>query len=129
MLRFAKAEDEGDQDGRNAFASADGVLSRTGEQFVAGLIEHALPMTVFATPTVNGYKRYRPYSFAPDRVCWAVENRGALIGFGLGTLSARYFPTIAGSLAFPALAVGVLLLLYSAKRALALRLKVGQRRA
>ena len=38
-----------------------------------------MPMTVFATPTVNGYKRYRPYSFAPDRVCWAVENRGALI--------------------------------------------------
>src|SRR5258708_22112052 len=36
-------------------------------------------MTVFATPTVNGYKRYRPYSFAPDRVCWALENRGALV--------------------------------------------------
>ena len=34
---------------------------------------------LFATPTVNGYKRYRPYSFAPDRVCWAVENRGALV--------------------------------------------------
>jgi glutamine synthetase len=38
-----------------------------------------MPMTVFATPTINGYKRFRPYSFAPDRVCWAVENRGALI--------------------------------------------------
>jgi glutamine synthetase len=38
-----------------------------------------MPMTVFATPTVNGYKRYRPYSFAPDRICWAVENRGALV--------------------------------------------------
>jgi glutamine synthetase len=46
---------------------------------VAGLIEHSMPMTVFATPTVNGYKRYRPYSFAPDRVCWALENRGALV--------------------------------------------------
>ena len=54
-------------------------LSATGRQFVAGLVEHAMPMTVFAAPTVNGYKRYRPYSFAPDRVCWAVENRGALI--------------------------------------------------
>jgi glutamine synthetase len=38
-----------------------------------------MPMTLFAAPTVNGYKRYRPYSFAPDRVCWAVENRGALV--------------------------------------------------
>jgi len=38
-----------------------------------------MPMAVFAAPTVNGYKRFRPYSFAPDRVCWALENRGALI--------------------------------------------------
>jgi glutamine synthetase len=65
--------------GRNVFSSPDEALSQEGRQFVAGLIEHAMPMTVFATPTVNGYKRYRPYSFAPDRVCWAVENRGALI--------------------------------------------------
>ena len=34
---------------------------------------------LFAAPTMTGYKRYRPYSFAPDRVCWAVENRGALV--------------------------------------------------
>jgi glutamine synthetase len=67
------------QDGTNAFASTDDWLSQTGRQFVAGLIEHSMPMTVFATPTVNGYKRYRPYSFAPDRVCWALENRGALV--------------------------------------------------
>ena len=67
------------QDGRNVFSSADEALSGEGRQFVAGLIEHAVPMTVFATPTVNGYKRYRPYSFAPDRVCWGEENRGVLI--------------------------------------------------
>ena len=67
------------EDGQNVFASPDAALSATGRSFVAGLLEHALPMTVFATPTVNGYKRYRPYSFAPDRVGWAVENRGALI--------------------------------------------------
>ena len=67
------------QDGQNAFASDDDYLSVTGRQFVAGLLDHALPMSVFATPTVNGYKRFRPYSFAPDRVCWALENRGALV--------------------------------------------------
>jgi glutamine synthetase len=67
------------QDGRNAFASQDDFLSGVGRQFVAGLLDHALPMAVFATPTVNGYKRFRPYSFAPDRVCWALENRGALV--------------------------------------------------
>ena len=46
---------------------------------MAGLLDHALPMAVFGAPTVNGYKRFRPYSFAPDRVSWAVENRGALV--------------------------------------------------
>src|SRR5258708_4857943 len=67
------------QEGANAFASEDDWLSATGRRFVAGLLEHSMPMAMFATPTVNGYKRYRPYSFAPDRVCWALENRGALI--------------------------------------------------
>jgi glutamine synthetase len=66
-------------DGGNAFASPDDWLSATGRHFVAGLLEHSMPMAVFATPTVNGYKRFRPYSFAPDRVCWALENRGALV--------------------------------------------------
>jgi glutamine synthetase len=66
-------------DGSNTFASPDAPLSALGLQYVAGLLEHALPMSPFSTPTVNGYKRYRPYSFAPDRVCWAVENRGALV--------------------------------------------------
>jgi glutamine synthetase len=66
-------------DGSNAFTSADGPLSDIGRWYVAGLLEHAVPMAVFATPTVNGYKRFRPYSFAPDRVSWAVENRGALV--------------------------------------------------
>ena len=36
-------------------------------------------MTAFATPTINGYTRFQPYSFAPDRISWAVENRGALV--------------------------------------------------
>jgi glutamine synthetase len=66
-------------DRSNAFASADGPLSDIGRWYVAGLLEHTAPMAVFAAPTVNGYKRFRPYSFAPDRVCWAVENRGALV--------------------------------------------------
>jgi len=65
--------------GRNAFTSSSDVLSPAGSSYVAGLLEHAVPSLMFAAPTVNGYKRYRPYSFAPDRVCWAVENRGALV--------------------------------------------------
>lgn len=66
--------------GENAFASTDGQwLSEVGRLFTAGLLEHAMPMTVFTTPTVNGYRRFRPYSFAPDRVTWAMENRGTMV--------------------------------------------------
>ncbi len=68
-----------DTDGANQFRSDRDVLSRTGRQYVAGLLDHAPAMTAIATPTINGYTRFAPYSFAPDRVCWAVENRGALV--------------------------------------------------
>ena len=64
---------------RNAFASGQAPLSDIGMSYVAGLIEHAVPSLPFAAPTINGYKRFRPYSFAPDRVAWAIENRGALV--------------------------------------------------
>ena len=38
-----------------------------------------------------------------------------LIGFGLGILGVRYFPSFVGSLGLPALAVGLLLLLVAVK--------------
>jgi glutamine synthetase len=65
----------------NAFAGTEPGerLSATGMQWIAGLLEHAAAGSVFTTPTVTGYKRYRPDSFAPDRVAWALENRGALL--------------------------------------------------
>ncbi|HEY6538077.1 MAG TPA: glutamine synthetase family protein [Candidatus Dormibacteraeota bacterium] len=67
--------------GGNAFSSQEReeALSPTGRQFAAGILEHAIPMTVFSTPTVNGYKRFKPYSFAPNRVNWALENRGSML--------------------------------------------------
>jgi glutamine synthetase len=54
-------------------------LSKIGQRYLAGLLEHARAACAFATPTINGYKRYRPYSLAPDRVIWGKENRGAML--------------------------------------------------
>lgn len=71
-----------DRAGENAFATsaAEGeVLSTLGRQFVAGILEHTPAASVFSTPTINGYKRYAPHSFAPHKITWATENRGALI--------------------------------------------------
>ena len=64
----------------NAFVSNDKeVLSRMGRHFLAGLLAHARAAATFTTPTINGYKRYRSYSLAPDRVIWARDNRGVMI--------------------------------------------------
>jgi glutamine synthetase len=64
----------------NAFISNDKEpLSRTGRNFLAGLLSHAPAAAAFTTPTVNGYKRYRSYSLAPDRVIWGRDNRGVMV--------------------------------------------------
>ncbi|MDP3078811.1 glutamine synthetase family protein [Bradyrhizobium sp.] len=67
--------------GENAFMTRDGgdVLSAFGRQYLAGLLRHARASTVFTTPTINGYKRYRSYSLAPDRAIWGRDNRGVMI--------------------------------------------------
>jgi glutamine synthetase len=68
-----------DANGGNAFASRDDFLSEAGKRFLAGLLAHARGMCALAAPTLNGYKRYRPYSLAPDRIHWGRDNRGAML--------------------------------------------------
>ena len=58
---------------------ASEVLSPLGQSYLAGLLDYAVPGTVFATPTVNGYRRFRANSLAPDRAGWGYDNRGAMI--------------------------------------------------
>ncbi len=54
-------------------------LSAAGFHFLGGLLAHAHAAAAFTTPTVNGYKRYRPYTLAPDRAVWARDNRGVMV--------------------------------------------------
>src|SRR5262249_22726212 len=54
-------------------------LSPLGRAFVGGLLTHAAAATAFATPTVNGYRRYRPNSLAPDRATWCPDHRGVML--------------------------------------------------
>jgi len=63
---------------RNAFTDPDG-LSSLGQYYLGGLLKHARAASAFTTPTVNGYKRYRSYSLAPDRAIWARDNRGVMM--------------------------------------------------
>ena len=72
--------------------SGTGPLSPPGRQFLAGLLEHALEGVVFGTPTVNGYRRFRPNSLAPDRATWGFDHRGAMVRVlgGPGDPATRY---------------------------------------
>jgi glutamine synthetase len=71
--------------GENAFMAKEGntegdvPLSALGRHYLAGLLQHARASAVFATPTINGYKRYRSYSLAPDRAIWGRDNRGVMV--------------------------------------------------
>jgi len=65
--------------GGNAFMATGELLSPLGRHFLAGLLAHARAAAAFTTPTINGYKRYRAYALAPDRVIWARDNRGVMI--------------------------------------------------
>ncbi len=67
--------------GANAFMSDDPAapLSPVAMNWMAGLLDHARGATIFAVPTLNGYKRFRPYSLAPDRAIWGRDNRGVMI--------------------------------------------------
>ena len=69
-----------DAGGRNAFMSGTGeLLSPLARAYLAGLLAHARAAAVFTTPTVNGYRRFRSYSLAPDRAIWARDNRGVMV--------------------------------------------------
>jgi glutamine synthetase len=67
--------------GANAFVPARSgeLLSDVGRHFLAGLLAHARAGAVFTTPTLNGYKRFRPHSLAPDRAVWGHDNRGVMV--------------------------------------------------
>lgn len=66
---------------RNLFmADAPGIpLSGLGMHYLAGILRHANELAVCASPTINGYKRYRTNSLAPDRAVWGRDNRGVML--------------------------------------------------
>ncbi len=70
-----------DAAGQNVFVSntPGQILSEVGQTYLAGLLHHAPAACAFTTPTINGYKRYRPYTNAPTRACWARDNRGVMV--------------------------------------------------
>lgn len=67
------------KEGKNVFRDENGELSREGEAFMAGILEHIQGMTAIFNPLVNSYKRLVPGFEAPSDVTWSRKRREALI--------------------------------------------------
>lgn len=67
--------------GRNIFydPQAEYGLSTTVRRYLGGQLRHALPVAVLSTPTITGYRRYRPGTWAPTSVNWGLDNRTTML--------------------------------------------------
>lgn len=67
--------------GKNAFYDSDDEhgMSDTFKHFIAGQLVHAPAICALANPSINSYRRMRPYTFAPSNITWGFENRMCLI--------------------------------------------------
>ncbi|MFZ1411338.1 MAG: glutamine synthetase family protein [Micropruina sp.] len=65
----------------NAFydVSAEYHLSKTGRQFIAGLLHHAGEIAAVTNQWINSYKRLAGGGEAPSYICWGQNNRSALV--------------------------------------------------
>ena len=63
------------KDGANAFATAEGRLSREGMHYLAGMQARMVEAALAAATTPNAYRRRQPYTFCPINVSWGYDNR------------------------------------------------------
>lgn len=70
------------KDGINVLEDENGCLSKAGEAFLAGILEHIQGMTAVLNPLVNSYKRLVPGFEAPSEVTWSTNQRNSLIHVG-----------------------------------------------
>jgi glutamine synthetase len=70
-------------------------LSKTGQQFMAGMMALSRELAVFVAPFINSYKRYASLSWAPVNVVWGRDNRTTgfrLVGHGPSLHVENRFP-------------------------------------
>ena len=78
--------------GKNAMSDdgAEHGLSRVGQQFIAGQLQHAASTYALLAPTVNCLKRRRRHTFSPTNVSWGPEDRSALVRIKGGSAESRH---------------------------------------
>ncbi|KAL6519364.1 hypothetical protein OROGR_018684 [Orobanche gracilis] len=69
------------ENGENVFMARSGAtrygISKIGEQFMAGVLDHLPSILAFTAPLPNSYDRIQPNTWSGAYLCWGVENREA----------------------------------------------------
>jgi len=54
-------------------------LSKLGYNFTAGILAHTPALLALTAPSVNSYRRLKPFSWSSAYTCWGPENREATV--------------------------------------------------
>ncbi|KAH7512035.1 hypothetical protein FEM48_Zijuj12G0047800 [Ziziphus jujuba var. spinosa] len=66
------------RDGENAFMGSSGHgISKIGEEFMAGVLNHLPSIMAFIAPVPNSYDRIQPNTWSGAYQCWGKDNREA----------------------------------------------------
>ncbi|XVF07814.1 hypothetical protein REPUB_Repub06bG0172400 [Reevesia pubescens] len=69
------------QNGQNVFIASDASsqhgMSKVGEEFMAGVLDHLPSILAFTSPLPNSYDRIQPNTWSGAYQCWGKENREA----------------------------------------------------
>ena len=77
-----------DGDG-NVFASAADAPDEVMSPWLGGLLDNVGALSLLGSPVPNGYKRVRPYTFAPTHVHWGLDNRSVMCRCTVGAGNAN----------------------------------------
>ncbi len=73
----------------NVFASSQEGPNVTMAHWMGGQLDNAAALSLLGSPVPNGYKRVRPYTFAPTHVHWGLDNRSAMCRCTVGASNAN----------------------------------------
>jgi glutamine synthetase len=65
-------------DGANAFGDSEDEPNELMGRWLSGLVGNATELSLLGSPLPNGFKRVRPYTFAPTHIHWGLDNRSVL---------------------------------------------------
>jgi len=70
-----------DRDGKNVLSNGDdgNIISRTGRQFIGGILKYARETSIIMASTFNSYKAYVLDKEAPVVIGWGFKNRSSMV--------------------------------------------------